>query len=174
MDALRIVGLFDDSFFAYCEDTDMGLRLRWAGFKAVVTPGAEVTHYYSMTAGKFSLKKVFWVERNHFWVVIKNFPVVLLLLVPFATFWRYLVQAYTILSRSGDLDGFTDETSLSQIIMTIIKAHVSALAGAPLMFRKRVAFLPKRKLNDFQMLKLIWIFKMSMVEIIIGTKNAGK
>lgn len=174
MDALRIVGLFDDSFFAYCEDTDIGLRLRWAGFKAVVTPGAEVTHYYSMTAGKFSLKKVFWVERNHFWVAIKNFPVVLLLLVPFATFWRYLVQAYAILSRSGDLDGFTDETSLSQIIMTIIKAHVSALAGAPLMFRKRVAFLPKRKLNDFQMLRLIWAFKMSMVEIIIGTKNAGK
>ena len=174
MDALKIVGLFDDSFFAYCEDTDMGLRLRWAGFKAVVTPDANVTHYYSMTAGKFSLKKVFWVERNHFWVTIKNFPVILLLLVPFVTFWRYLVQTYAILSRSGDLYGFTDETSLSQIITTIIKAYVSALAGAPLMFRKRVAFLPKRKLNDFQMLKLIWVFKMSIVEIVIGTKNAGK
>jgi hypothetical protein len=140
----------------------------------VVTPGAEVTHYYSMTAGKFSLKKVFWVERNHFWVAIKNFPVVILLLVPFATFWRYLVQTYAILSRSGDLYGFTDETSLPRVITTIIKAYGSALAGAPLMFRRRIAFLPKRKLNDFQMLKLIWAFRMSMVDIIIGTRNAGK
>jgi GT2 family glycosyltransferase len=174
MDALKIVGLFDDSFFAYCEDTDMGLRLRWAGFKAVVTSGAEVTHYYSMTAGKFSLKKVFWVERNHFWVAIKNFPLVILLFVPFATIWRYLVQAYAILFRSGDLYGFTDKTRLSKVITTIIEAYVSALAGVPVMFRKRIAFLPNRKLNGIQMLKLIWAFKMSMAEIIIGTRNAGK
>ena len=28
------VGLFDEDFFAYCEDTDLGLRARLAGFKA--------------------------------------------------------------------------------------------------------------------------------------------
>ena len=28
---LQEIGGFDDSFFLYCEDTDLGLRARWAG-----------------------------------------------------------------------------------------------------------------------------------------------
>lgn len=77
IDALRRVGGFDDDFFAYCEDTDVGLRLLWAGYKTVAAPGAVVIHYYSKTTGEFSLRKIFWVERNHYWVALKNFPLFL-------------------------------------------------------------------------------------------------
>ncbi len=174
MHALKTVGLFDESFFAYCEDTDLGLRLRWAGFKTTVAPDAIVTHYYSMTAGKYSLKKIFWVERNHLWVAIKNFPFLLLPIVPFATVWRYIVQTYAIITRSGDLSGFTAESDFFQVMTIIMKAYVSAFAGMPSMFRKRRSFLQKRQISNFQMLKIIWDFKMSMVEIIIGSKNVCK
>ena len=90
--ALQEVGLFDEDFFAYCEDTDLGLRLRRAGWKAVIAPGAEVKHYYSMTTGRFSLQKLYWVERNHLWVVVRNFPAVIFPLVPLITLWRYFLQ----------------------------------------------------------------------------------
>jgi len=31
-------GGFDDNFFLYCEDTDLGLRARWAGWKCLYVP----------------------------------------------------------------------------------------------------------------------------------------
>ena len=30
--------LFDESFFLYCEDTDLGLRARWAGWESRYVP----------------------------------------------------------------------------------------------------------------------------------------
>jgi GT2 family glycosyltransferase len=169
-DALKTVGLFDESFFAYCEDTDLGLRLRWAGFKTVVAPEAHVTHYYSMTAGKYSQQKVFWVERNHFWLAIKNFPPSLLLLLPFVTAWRYLVQAFALLTRSGDLTGFTGQSNIFRVVTAILKAYISAVAGVPSILRKRKSFLLKRRLSNRQMFRTILSFKISMVEVIIGSK----
>jgi GT2 family glycosyltransferase len=173
-DALESVGLFDEAFFAYCEDADLGLRLRWAGLKAVVAPGAEVTHFYSMTTGKYALDKIFWVERNHFWVAIKNYPVPLLALVPFVTLWRCLVQAYTILRRSGDLRGFTEGAGMRRVVATIIKAWLSALAGAVPMFAKRMKLLRKRKIGIFEMFRLMRSFRMSVYEVVAGKSNAGE
>jgi GT2 family glycosyltransferase len=169
-DALEAVGLFDESFFAYCEDTDLGLRLRWAGFRIVVAPDARVTHYYSLTTGKYSLRKVFWVERNHLLVAVKNFPPVLLLILPFVTIWRYLVQFFAIITRSGDLIEFSEQANFFQLVATIVKAYISLFAVMPTMLRERKLFLPKRKISNFQMLKIILAHRMSMVEIIVGSK----
>ena len=38
------IGLFDERFFLYCEDTDLGLRARWAGWECVYVAGAVVEH----------------------------------------------------------------------------------------------------------------------------------
>ena len=46
MEVLKEVGLFYKDFFAYCEDTDLGLRLRRAGWNIVIAPGAYVQHFY--------------------------------------------------------------------------------------------------------------------------------
>src|SRR5690606_32943828 len=40
------VGLFDERFFAYGEDADLGLRGRLAGWRAVYAPGARVLHVH--------------------------------------------------------------------------------------------------------------------------------
>ena len=45
------IGGFDDDFFLYCEDTDLGLRARWAGWKCLYVPDAVVEHHYSHSAG---------------------------------------------------------------------------------------------------------------------------
>src|SRR5262249_42508418 len=51
------IGGFDEDFFLYCEDTDLGLRARWAGWKCWYTPDAVVHHRYSHTAGRASILK---------------------------------------------------------------------------------------------------------------------
>ena len=171
-EALDAVGLFDESFFAYCEDTDLGMRLRWAGYTCFAAPGAEVLHYYSMTAGKFSRDKIFWVERNHFWVAVKNFPIPLLFVVPFATLWRYALQAYAVLTRTGDLHEFAEQASFASVMTAVVRAQGSALAGLFPMVRKRLSFSPRRKLTSVQMMRTIAAYRISLGEIILGSRNA--
>src|SRR5205085_3044506 len=49
--ALDDVGLFDESLGAYCEDVDLNLRLRLAGYEIAFAPGARVYHRLSATGG---------------------------------------------------------------------------------------------------------------------------
>ena len=41
------IGLFDGDYFLYCEDTDLGLQGRLAGWNCLYVPGAVVEHDYS-------------------------------------------------------------------------------------------------------------------------------
>ena len=67
-------GWFDERFFLYCEDTDLGLRARWAGWEGQYVAGAVVDHAYSKSAGRASPLKAYYVERNRLYAAIKNFP----------------------------------------------------------------------------------------------------
>jgi GT2 family glycosyltransferase len=95
------IGLFDESFFAYCEDSDLALRGLWAGWLAVAAPKAIVYHKYSATSGGYSPAKLYLVERNHFYVAIKNFPPWMVLMLPFWTFYRYALMVIAIFTGSG-------------------------------------------------------------------------
>lgn len=67
------IGLFDERFFAYNEDTELGMRAQKAGYKCVYSPWAGVTHLGSQSTSKYSLKKLFWVERNRILIMLKHF-----------------------------------------------------------------------------------------------------
>ena len=54
--ALERVGLFDEGFFMYWEDTDLSFRLRRAGYKLAVAGQAVVRHRESASAGKGGAK----------------------------------------------------------------------------------------------------------------------
>ena len=86
---LEEIGLFDESFFLYCEDTDLGLRAQWAGWGCRYVPGAVVEHRYSHSAGRASPLKAYYVERNRLYTIVKNFPARMLWAAPFASVARY-------------------------------------------------------------------------------------
>jgi GT2 family glycosyltransferase/glycosyltransferase involved in cell wall biosynthesis len=56
--AIRQVGLFDESFFFYGEETDWCRRFRSAGWKVAFTPAAQVVHYGG-ASGKSDSAKTF-------------------------------------------------------------------------------------------------------------------
>jgi hypothetical protein len=72
---LNEIGLFDESFFMYNEDTELGIRAKTAGYKCLYVPSAVVTHQGS----KHTLKKLYYVERNRIKIMLKHF-----------TFWQIL------------------------------------------------------------------------------------
>ena len=71
---LEEIGLLDEEFFAYCEDTDLGFRGRVREWGCAYVPQAVVHHRYSIVLGPYSLTKLYLVERNRLWTVFKNFP----------------------------------------------------------------------------------------------------
>ena len=164
-DVLDITGLFDEQFFAYCEDTDLSLRVIRAGFRIIFEPKARILHHYSHTGGKYSLNKVYWVERNHFWVAAKNYPALLVVFLPLITIWRFILQACSITRKDGALRGFM-ENSIISIILTLVRAQVSAMKSLPGMLRKNREFRPKGGISEFRLLGLILRFKMDIKEII--------
>ena len=82
------IGGFDEDFFLYCEDTDLGLRARWAGWRCLYVPEAVVEHHYSHSAGRASRLKAYYVERNRLFVLAKNFPARMLAAAPFVSLAR--------------------------------------------------------------------------------------
>ncbi len=73
-DALRDVGLFDEAFFCYYEDTDLSWRLRLRGWKIVYEPRAVVEHVHAATSVEWSPFFIFHAERNRVFMIIKNAP----------------------------------------------------------------------------------------------------
>ncbi len=67
------IGFFDESFFMYNEDTEIGIRAKKAGYYCFVVPQAVVIHKGSSSTSRNSLKKLYWVERNRLRIMFKHF-----------------------------------------------------------------------------------------------------
>jgi N-acetylglucosaminyl-diphospho-decaprenol L-rhamnosyltransferase len=72
------LGGFDERLFCYCEDVDLGYRLRLVGEPTLLVPDAVVRHVGSAsTGGARSDFAVFHGTRNRFWVFVKDTPAAL-------------------------------------------------------------------------------------------------
>ncbi len=56
-EAFRAAGGFDEGFFAYLEDVDLGIRMRMLGMRCVLAPRAIAVHEHSATLGSGSEAK---------------------------------------------------------------------------------------------------------------------
>lgn len=73
------LGGFDERLFCYCEDVDLGYRLRLAGERCLVIPDAVVRHEGAASSGgPRSDFATFYGTRNRFWVFVKDTPPLLL------------------------------------------------------------------------------------------------
>ncbi len=135
---LQQIGLFDEDFFLYCEDTDLGLRARWAGWRCVYVPGAVVEHHYSHSAGRASKLKAYYVERNRLFVLAKNFPARMLAVAPFVSLARYWWHVLFLLRGRGAAARFRLEgASAWRMPVYVLRAHAALLWNAPALWRKR-------------------------------------
>lgn len=78
--AFEQMGGFDESFFMYVEDIDLGFRLQLANYPCLLVPDAIVKHIGSAITGADSAFTVYHGHRNLVFSYIKNMPFVLLLI----------------------------------------------------------------------------------------------
>jgi GT2 family glycosyltransferase len=79
------LGGFDERFFCYCEDVDLGYRLRLRGEPVLLAPHAVVRHEGSVTTGgRRSDFSLYHGARNRLWLYVKDTPPLLFwLTLPF-------------------------------------------------------------------------------------------
>ena len=130
------VGLFDEDFFAYCEDGDLSFRAQLAGHRCLYVPDSVVYHVGSVsTGGKRSATATRLGTRNGLLLLVKNLPGSLV--------WSYLPSI--VLGQ------------LSRLLVVSLSpgglgAHLEGLAGAwrllPKMLKKRRHIQDGRRVSD--------------------------
>jgi GT2 family glycosyltransferase len=137
--ALADIGGFDNDFFCYVEDVDLGFRLRLAGHTARFVPKAVVHHVGSAsTGGRHSDFALYHGHRNLVWAFVKNMPGFL--------FWAML--PVHVAMNLATLLVFM----LRGRYRVILRAKRDALRQIPREWRKRRAIQSLRKAS----IRAIW------------------
>ncbi len=153
---LEEIGMFDEDFFLYCEDTDLGLRARWAGWKCMYVPGAQADHGYSATAGRASPLKAYYVERNRLCVLLKNYPFGMLMRAPGETLARYFWHGVSILQNRGTAARFTEsQGGMLELAFIVARAHCSVAFRAGQIWKKRRAVRKTARLKPQEFRELM-------------------
>jgi len=139
-DIIQQAGGFDERFFCYFEDVDLGFRLRLLGHRCLYVPEAVVTHAGSASTGKRSDFSVYYGHRNMIWTYFKNMPWLL--------FWIYLPQ-HILMNTVGIF-----VLALRGQGVIAIKAKFDAIRQLPSVWHDR------HKIQDTRQVKLINIWRL--------------
>jgi GT2 family glycosyltransferase len=159
------VGFFDDAYFAYLEDLDLGLRGQLRGWRCQYVPAAVAFHKKSMTSGYHSAFKAFLVERNRIWNAVKLLPLRLLVLSPLWTIARYVVQGYAAASGKGMSSHFRRDYSRATLLGILLRAYASALARLPEVWRQRREIQRRRTLGMLDVYTLLRRHRLPLSEL---------
>ena len=153
---LEDIRLFDESFFLYCEDTDLGLRAQWSGWGCRYVPGAIVEHRYSHSAGRASALKAYYVERNRLYTIVKNFPARMLWVAPFASVARYFWHLAALVSGRGKAAEYRQEgNSAAMLPLLVIRANLAALFRLPGLLASRRKIRATRRITSAEFKALL-------------------
>lgn len=132
--ALLEVGGFDEDFFCYIEDIDLGFRLRLAGCRCLYVPQSVAHHVGSgTTGGQHSDFSVYHGHRNLVWMFVKDMPSLLFwLLLPLHVALNLVSIVWFALRGQGAV---------------ILRAKRDAVLGLPKMWRKRQQIQQMRRVS---------------------------
>jgi GT2 family glycosyltransferase len=95
-DVLKYINGFDPDFFLYMEDADLSWRIRFAGGKIMYVPESIIYHKFKLSIAP---KKEFYLERNRYLILLKNFSLkTLILLLPALIVTEIVTMGHAILS----------------------------------------------------------------------------
>ena len=97
------IGGFDEDFFAYGDDAELGLRARIAGWRCLYVPDAVVRHHRGATLGLTSRRRLMLIERNRVLLAVKLFPWSLLWLNPVYYLARLAAGFWAAVRGRGEL-----------------------------------------------------------------------
>lgn len=162
---LDAIGGFDEDFFAYGDDAELGLRARIAGWRCLYTPDAVVRHHRGSTMGKGSADRLTLIERNRVLLALKLFPWSLLVLNPLFFAVRLAAGAVLAGRGAGDTAHFPGLAGKWRMARALVRGDWQALRLAPRILGKRRQIAAMRKLSPGEVRRLLWSHRLALREI---------
>jgi GT2 family glycosyltransferase len=159
------IGGFDEDFFAYGDDAELGLRARIAGWRCLYTPRAVVRHHRSSTLGKDSGWRLELIERNRVLLAMKLFPWSLLWLNPVYFAVRIAAGMAAAGRGAGDTAHFPGWRGKWSIARALVRGDLGALRLAPRILRKRAEMRKIRRLTAGEVRRLILRNRLSLKDV---------
>jgi hypothetical protein len=159
------IGGFDEDFFAYGDDAELGLRAQIAGWKCLYVPDAVVRHRRGATLGLRSPRRLELIERNRVLLAAKLFPWSLLWCNPFYYGMRLGAGIWAAITGEGEVGKYSGVRGKLQAAAALITGDWQALALLPRMLGKRREMERIRKLTPREVRKLIMQHRISLREL---------
>ncbi len=159
------IGGFDEDFFAYADDAELGLRARMAGWDCVYAPRATVLHHRGTTLGVASVKRLTLIERNRVLLVAKLFPWRMALLMPFYYLLRLSAGALASVRGEGETRRYPGAGGKLRMAWALMLGDLTAIPLLPRMVMKRKEIARFRKRSDAEVSALLHEYRISLKEI---------
>jgi len=159
------IGGFDEDFFAYADDAELGLRARIAGWKCLYMPQAVVRHHRGSTLGVRSSRRLELIERNRVLLAAKLFPCSLLWLNGVYYLMRLAAGLWAALRAKGEVSQYPGVTGKLRAALAMLKGDLEALPLIPRMLRKRRQVERIRKLSPSEVKRLILAHRIPLKQL---------
>lgn len=159
------IGGFDEDFFAYADDAELGLRGRIAGWTCLYAPGAVVRHHRGASLGLGSARRLTLIERNRVLLAVKLFPWNLLWANGAYFAIRLAGGLWAAIRNRGELRRYSGTSGKMTAALALARGTVSAIPLIPKMLRKRRAFRAKHRLTPRQIRALLLRHRIPLREI---------
>jgi GT2 family glycosyltransferase len=159
------IGGFDEDFFAYADDAELGLRARIAGWRCFYMPQAVVRHHRGATLGKQATRRLRLIERNRVLLAAKLFPGSLLWKNPAYYLARLTAGLWAALRGQGEAGQFPTAMEKLRLASALLMADLEALAMIPRIWPKRRLLNRIRKLSPYQVEQLLLSHRISLKEL---------
>jgi GT2 family glycosyltransferase len=159
------IGGFDEDFFAYADDAELGLRARIAGWKCIYIPRAAVRHHRGATLGVRSSRRLELIERNRVLLAAKLFPWSLLWLNGAYYLARLGASLWAAARGRGEVGQYRGIRGKLQAAVALVKGDFQALKLIPRMLGKRRHVNRIRKLSPREVRKLILHYRIPLKQL---------
>lgn len=154
---LRELRGFDEDFFCYCEDVDLGFRARLIGERTIQLADAVVYHEGSAITGSTSYFTLYHSSRNRLWTYIKNMPSpIFYIFFPF-----HIIASLYLIFRNPDKNSIKPQ----------LLGFLDGCKRFPEIIKKRRLIQKNRKISIISLIQLIRFKLSSLRERKIYIKN---
>lgn len=170
---LPIKEFFSSRYFAYFEDVDLAWRLRLRYWGCVYVPEVLILHHHSATSKSYSPFKSFYVHRNQYFNIIRDFPSYYVFIGFWNAFKRYFLLLGSLTSKKGPAAQVAKNSNKLTVVLITLRGWGSILRNIFGLIKERTSIQSMRLIDvdEFKDLIACSRFRASMEKMIFETHD---
>lgn len=170
---LPVKEFFSSRHFLYFEDVDLAFRLRLRYWGCVYLPKAKILHRHSATSKAYSPFKSYFVHRNQYFNIIRDFPSYLILVGFANAIKRYFYLLRSLRIEKGPAAMVAKNSSKMTVFGIVIRGWASILKNLVGLIKDRFYIQSHRLISPPEFNKLINAsrFRASIEKMIFETQD---